>query len=347
MPNIGAKKIVSDDFGALKPYSTKQPITEGTKIPAGTEQRLKSKQLRKESLLQQFGQHLTTIWEIDYSMNKFVEDTTLSQGEALKIKNKGKFAGAYAKNVGASGSTVRAKGGGVSIFPYDIIRKALLVYSKKGDIVLDPFAGHATRMTACFRMGRNYIGYDVCEEFLKLNREIAERFVSGALINENAPTITLRHHTSECLVENSNSVDFVFSCPPYWDLEKYGNQPHQLSNITSYPRFLEAMKRVMTSCARVLKPNHYFGLVIADFRKDKRLYPFHSNLLHIGLQIGFKLHDIIIIQKCKVPIVSHFTNQCADYKRMGIAHEFLLVFKKPRTLHIETKGGDNFGHTSL
>ena len=325
---------MSDDFGALKPYTTHHPVEEGTKIPAGTEQRLASKKLRKKSLLQQFGQQLTTIWEINYSLNKFVDDTTESQGEAWKRKHGGKFASQYASSVGASGSTVRDKNGGVSIFPYDLARKMLLVYSKKGDKVVDPFSGHATRMTACFRMGRNYTGYDVSEKFVELNNKIVSNLTKNSLTKENLPVLVMRHQTSEFMVESSDSVDYIFSCPPYWDIENYGVQPHQLANIKNYKRFLEAMVRVMTSCARILKHGRYFCLVIADFRKDSTFYPFHSDLIRLGLQIGFDLHDVIIIQKCKVPISSHFTNQCVDRRRMGIAHEYLLVFKKPRTMII-------------
>ena len=43
--------------------------------------------------------------------------------------------------------------------------------SKEGDVVLDPFMGSGTTGVACKRLGRNFIGIELSEEYIK----IAER----------------------------------------------------------------------------------------------------------------------------------------------------------------------------
>lgn len=54
-----------------------------------------------------------------------------------------------------------AANGALSIFARNICRAAVLLYSKPGDMIVDPFIGHNSRMETCIREGRHYHGYDV------------------------------------------------------------------------------------------------------------------------------------------------------------------------------------------
>ena len=47
--------------------------------------------------------------------------------------------------------------------------------SKKGDTVLDPFLGSGTTAVACKKLGRNFIGIEISEEYCK----IAEARING------------------------------------------------------------------------------------------------------------------------------------------------------------------------
>ena len=49
-------------------------------------------------------------------------------------------------------------------FPYRLIQ----LYSYKDDIVLDPFMGSGTTAIAALKSERQYIGYDVDAEYVKL-----------------------------------------------------------------------------------------------------------------------------------------------------------------------------------
>ena len=42
------------------------------------------------------------------------------------------------------------------------------LFTKRGDIVLDPFVGSGTTVVACKKLGRNYIGIDIKKKFCKL-----------------------------------------------------------------------------------------------------------------------------------------------------------------------------------
>jgi site-specific DNA-methyltransferase (adenine-specific) len=53
-------------------------------------------------------------------------------------------------------------------FPEELPARLIELYSFTGDTVLDPFMGSGTTAVAALKTGRNYIGYEINEEYIKL-----------------------------------------------------------------------------------------------------------------------------------------------------------------------------------
>ncbi len=53
-------------------------------------------------------------------------------------------------------------------FPEELARRLVLLYSERGDTVLDPFLGSGQTALAAVREGRKCVGYDVEEEYINL-----------------------------------------------------------------------------------------------------------------------------------------------------------------------------------
>jgi len=53
-------------------------------------------------------------------------------------------------------------------FPEELPRRLIQLYTFKGDVVLDPFVGSGTTCLAAARSERNYVGYDINKEYVKL-----------------------------------------------------------------------------------------------------------------------------------------------------------------------------------
>ncbi len=62
-------------------------------------------------------------------------------------------------------------------FPVELAARFIELYTYRGDLVLDPFAGSGTTAVAALRAGRHYAGYDLDETFVRLaeDRIAAER----------------------------------------------------------------------------------------------------------------------------------------------------------------------------
>jgi len=177
---------------------------------------------------------------------------------------------------------------------------------------------------------RNYIGYDVSKEFMAFNREVKEQITGKgkqlAMFSPKA-TITLREQTSEHLEEKDESIDMCFTSPPYFDIEYYGDEPEQLGYNKEYGDFLQGIRSVINECYRVLKIGKYCIFNVNDFRKEGIFYPYHCEIVKLFQNVGFHLHDIIIV-KWASSIGACFASQIESRKITSKAHEFLIVGRK-------------------
>lgn len=64
-------------------------------------------------------------------------------------------------------------------FPLELPHRLINLYSYEGDTVLDPFCGSGTTCIAAVQNKRNYIAYDINEEYVKLaqNRILNHKFI--------------------------------------------------------------------------------------------------------------------------------------------------------------------------
>ena len=56
-------------------------------------------------------------------------------------------------------------------FPIELPHRLINLYSYEGDVVLDPFCGSGTTCIASLQNNRNYIAYDINEEYVKLSQK--------------------------------------------------------------------------------------------------------------------------------------------------------------------------------
>lgn len=55
--------------------------------------------------------------------------------------------------------------------PFELLKRAVLASTKKGDVVLDPFTGSSTTGLAAVKFGRKFVGIDTSRNYLYLSKK--------------------------------------------------------------------------------------------------------------------------------------------------------------------------------
>jgi DNA modification methylase len=144
----------------------------------------------------------------------------------------------------------------VSIFDATLCEKMYEWFCPKEGRILDPFAGGSVRGIVACEMGFIYNGIDLSDEQIEANKKQSSKpvWVQG---------------DSEWVIDtiHNNTQDFVFTCPPYYDLEKYTDNPADLSNMDE-DSFDKKYYSILNKAAKKLKNNRFFAVVVSEVREQ-------------------------------------------------------------------------------
>lgn len=144
----------------------------------------------------------------------------------------------------------------VSIFDATLCEKMYEWFCPKEGRVLDPFAGGSVRGIVATEMGFIYNGIDLSDEQIEANKKQSDKpnWITG---------------DSEWVIDTiyDKTQDFIFTCPPYYDLEKYTNNPSDLSNMNA-DAFDKKYYSILKKAAAKLKDNRFFAVVVSEVREQ-------------------------------------------------------------------------------
>lgn len=168
---------------------------------------------------------------------------------------------------GAMEARIRACGGAVSVFDPVLCELAYRWFSPVGGRVLDPFAGGSVRGVVASTLLRDYTGIDLRREQVEANRaqahlgsSVTPHWVTG----DSADVL-------DSWTWDDFECDFIFSCPPYADLEVYSDDPADLSNMSA-DDFDKTYLRIIDLSVKHLRNNRFAAWVISDVRDKKGMY---------------------------------------------------------------------------
>ena len=210
----------------------------------------------------------------------------------------------------------------LSYFDETLCEFILKYYARDCKRIFDPFAGWGERHFKSKELGYNYTGVDVSQKAIDFAKDV---FNVTNILGDSSSTIF-----------SDNSFDFCFSCPPYYNLEKYESCKGQLTDAKQYIHFLFGITHVIREIRRVTKPKSLTAFVIGDFRRRGIFYPFTIDMFNIFRKESFHPFDCVIIDKAANYRLPMFLGQ-AD--RLGYTvkiHEYLWVFSNNKKEKNET-----------
>lgn len=197
-------------------------------------------------------------------------------------------------------------------------------------IILDPFAGGSVRGIVAEKLGNSYIGIDLREEQIEANRINAKE--CNCDLNK-INWITDNSQNVDNYVENE-SVDLIFTCPPYFDLEVYSNDKDDISNM-DFEDFKIVYTDILKKCADKLKDNRFAIVVISDVRDKSGGYRDLTGITKEAFKSkGFCFYNDIILLNVVGSAALRARKAMVNRKTTRI-HQNILVFYKGNTKEIQ------------
>ena len=215
----------------------------------------------------------------------------------------------------------------LSEFNITVAKNIISYWSEQGDRILDPFSGR-TRALVSYAMNRSYVGYEVSKDVVT---HMEKRFEEMKLKEKDNFNVELKNKDCINVIDDfgCEAFDFCFTCPPYWDLEKYESCEGQLSDIDDYDDFVELLVDRLDAASMALKKDKYMAVVVGDFRKKGKYITLHSDLIRqMSLNDSLVLHDVIVIQNIPFYTAAFYFGSVKKVKKTAKAHEYLLIWKK-------------------
>lgn len=228
------------------------------------------------------------------------------------------------KNVLAGGNSekdVMNNMNGSSILDAVLAELMIKWFTEDGFTTFDPFAGDTVFGFISGYLKRPFEGIELRQEQVDFNQMQCNRE------KLNCKYICDTSENMDKYIENE-SKDFIFSCPPYADLEVYSDLKEDLSTM-SHEDFFKVYEKVLKNTYNKLKNDRFAVIVTSEVRNKKgeyiRLVP---NTINIMVEAGYIYYNDIILMNSVGTLPMRTGRHMNAGRKIGRRHQNVLVFYK-------------------
>lgn len=212
-------------------------------------------------------------------------------------------------------------------------------FAPESGSVFDCFAGDTVFGYVAGKLGYNFTGIELRKEQVDFNTEKTSGLSCRYICDDGR---NVRNHIEP------NSQDMLFSCPPYYNLEKYSDLPNDASNQGTYEDYLSLIDEAFANSIECLKDGRFAVIVCSDIRDKQGYYRgLPKDIKRIFESRGMRLYNELILID---PIASHVytCSHSMKLRKVDKVHQNVLVFyrgniqdiKKNKYKEIKYEGAD-------
>jgi len=236
-----------------------------------------------------------------------------------------------------------------AVFPIALPSKCIELFTHKGELVLDPFAGIGTTLIAARDLGRNAVGLDLNKNYIDF-------------INKRVPQLELFSKTQQIAIcdDAINIPDYLeeetislsVTSPPYANMlnrprknkslrgdlrnnqhykkiQQYSKNPRDLG--TMEPRkFAETLGEIYKRILLLHKPGAHCVINITDLWWENGRIPLHIYVIEAMEKAGYKLRNTIIWDRRNLVNKAGIFGWPSNYITMGTTFEYIIDFWRPK-----------------
>lgn len=196
--------------------------------------------------------------------------------------------------------------------------------------IIDPFAGGCVRGFVSAYLGAFYTGVDLSARQIDNNYAQFDNAANAEnLLNEPTQRPNWINGDSANITKLApDEYDFLLMCPPYADLEKYSEDPRDLSQM-DYEAFCAAYEKIIAQTVSMLKNNTFAACVVGEIRDKKGIYRnFVGETVKAFEAAGAKYYNEIILVNAVGTLARRVGKYMAASRKIGKMHQNVLIFVK-------------------
>ena len=198
-------------------------------------------------------------------------------------------------------------------------------FCPSGGRILDPFAGGSVRGLVAGKLGFKYTGIDLRDEQIAANRE------QISIAGKNPPEwICGDSLQMDSFLPPDYKCNFVFSCPPYADLEVYSDRPEDLSNM-GYDGFKKAYAGIIAKACARLEDDSFAAFVVGEARQKVdggAYYGIIPDTIRAFEDAGLRYYDEMVLVTQIAAKALTVAEGFVKSRKIGKVHQNILVFVK-------------------
>jgi hypothetical protein len=171
---------------------------------------------------------------------------------------------------------------------------------KAGRRVYNPFGGGVQFGFVTGASGYEYLASEIRQNQCDANNALCSQFQNVRWVNVDSSTY-----------EPEGTVDLVFTCPPYYKVEKYldydGNPP--IGEINAMPSYAEFRDTLFAGYERAIKhlgDNRFFVVMTGDSRDKNGAYHCHEAETEVFMKSrGLSVYNKIVYLECEFTRLAH------------------------------------------
>ncbi len=219
-------------------------------------------------------------------------------------------------------------------FVPQIPRQLISRYTKKGDIVFDPFLGSGTTAYEAENLQRHCIGVDIQKKLVDFVRKRVDQkdYFSELITGDSTNSKTFEGVKEILRIHKKKNIQLAILHPPYADIIKFSNLRNDLSNTRSLKDFLGKFSLVLKNTKEILEDDRYMVIVIGDKYAAGKWIPLGFYCMYEAQKLGLTLKSVIIKNmagnraKQNKEAIWRYRALSSDY--YIFKHEYIFLFKK-------------------